>query len=303
MNDWIAKQETPPALIYVSSRRYLYLGRTQLRIRDLHSAASALLVCLEGSVKFRVPGEAHWITTKSILIPAGSRIGIDNQGAVMAACYLDAAKPDFLLLRRKMESLSGGVYYNLACENRLTESLIQLREDAPGFAEAQRRVESIIQQCGGDELVTPDPRVVHVIERLRDTASLNISVKTLAEEVGLSESGLIRLFGQHVGAPLRRHRLWYRLIEFVTLTLSGVPSAVAIKAAGFTDAAHFSRCYSGFFGVNWSYAFSKNTHARYILEEPEARMATGDVIRRPAWNGSLSPAAAANHGTALAPAD
>lgn len=303
MNDSIAYQETPPALIYVSNRRYLYLGRTQLRIRDLHSAASALLVCLEGSVKFRVPSETHWITTKSILIPAGSRIAIDNQGAVMSACYLDAAKPDFLSLRRKMESVSGGVYYNLACENRLAESLIQLRHDAPGFAEAQQRMASILQQCAGDEVATPDPRVAHVIERLRDTASLNISVKTLAEEVGLSESGLIRLFSQHVGAPLRRHRLWYRLIEFVTLTLSGVPSAAAIKAAGFTDAAHFSRCYSGFFGVNWSYAFSKNTHARYILEEPEASPAAGDIICRAGWSRSLSTVARLDHETALAPAD
>lgn len=278
MNDWTPKQEGPPALIYVSSKRYIYLGRSQLRIRDLHSAASALLVCLEGTVRFRVPSEGHWISTRSILIPAGSRIGIENQGAVISACYLDAAKPDFLLLKRKMESVSGGVYYNLACERRLTDSLIKLRDDEPSFTEAQQRVESIIQQCAGGDGANTDPRVVHVIERLRDTASLNISVKALAEEVGLSESGLIRLFSLHVGAPLRRHRLWYRLIEFVTLILSGVPVTAAIKSAGFTDAAHLSRCYSGFFGVNFSYAFSKNTHARYVLETHRAeKMSTATL--------------------------
>lgn len=301
MNDFAAKPNIPPALIYVSNRRYIYLGRTQLRIRDLHSAASALLVCLEGSLKFRGPGDARWISAKSLLIPAGSRISIDNQGAVMSACYLDAAKPDFLLLKRKMESVSGEVYYNLACESLLVGNLIQLRNDVPSFAEAQRRVESLIQQCVGDYAVTPDQRVVHVIERLRGTASLNISVKTLAEEVGLSESGLIRLFSQHVGVPLRRHRLWYRLIEFVTLTLSGVPSAAAIKAAGFTDAAHLSRCYSGFFGVNWSYAFSKNTHARYILEESAASKRAGDFSSRIIRSDSLSTAAPVGHAIAPVP--
>jgi AraC-like DNA-binding protein len=267
----VARHETPPALIYVSSRRYIYLGRTQLRIRDLHSAASSLLVCLEGTVRFQVLGESRWIGAKSLLIPAGTRISIENQGGVMSACYLDAAKPDFHLLRRRMESAAAGVYYNLADEGRLVESLIQLRDEAPDFAEAQRRVERLIQECGGDTANT-DPRIVHVIERLRDTASLNLSVRSLAQEVGLSESGLIRLFSLHVGAPLRRHRLWYRLIEFVILTLSGVPAASAIKLSGFTDASHLSRCYSGFFGVNFSYAFSKNTNARYIVEEPLARL-------------------------------
>ncbi|MGL4318533.1 MAG: helix-turn-helix domain-containing protein [Pseudomonas sp.] len=287
MNDWIPKPEGPPALIYVSNKRYIYLGRSQLRIRDLHSAASALLVCLEGAVRFRSAGEGRWISTRSILIPAGCRIGIENQGAVISACYLDAAKPDFLLLKRKMESLSGGVYYNLACERRLTESLIQLRDDEPGFAEAQQRVESMILQCAGDDAANTDPRVVHVIQRLRDTASLNISVKALAEEVGLSESGLIRLFSLHVGAPLRRHRLWYRLIEFITLILSGVPVAAAIKSAGFTDAAHLSRCYSGFFGVNFSYAFSRNTHARYVLQEHPVEKASTGLMGEPCSSLSL----------------
>lgn len=268
----VARHETPPALIYVSSRRYIYLGRTQLRIRDLHSAASSLLVCLEGAVRFQVPGESRWISAKSLLIPAGTRISIENQGGVMSACYLDAAKPDFQVLRKRMESAAAGVYYNLTDEGRLAESLIQLRDEAPDFAEAQRRVECLIHECGRGDTASTDPRIVHVIERLRNTASLNLSVRSLAQEVGLSESGLIRLFSLHVGAPLRRHRLWYRLIEFVILTLAGVPVASAIKLSGFTDASHLSRCYSGFFGVNFSYAFSRNTNARYIVEEPLARL-------------------------------
>lgn len=259
----------PPALIYVSKRRYVYLGRNQLRIRDLHSAASSLLVCLEGSIRFRSQGDHHWIGAKSVLIPAGSRISIENNGGVMSACYLDAATPDFQLLKKKMESVAAGIYYNLTNEDQMATGLSRLREEAPDFSEAQRRVELLIGECCDDAGASIDPRIAHVIKRLRDTAALNLSVKTLAEEVGLSESGLIRLFSTHIGAPLRRHRLWYRLVEFVTLTLSGVPTAMAIKRSGFTDASHLSRCYSGFFGVSFSYAFSKNTNARYIIEAPE----------------------------------
>lgn len=258
--------DTPPALIYVSSRRYLYLGQTQLRIRELHSAASSLLICLAGSVRFRTAADDQWTCARSLLIQAGSRIAIDNQGAVMAACYLDAGRPDFLLLKKQMRSANRGIYYHHAHEQQLIEDLTRLRDDQPAFAEAQRRAEQILYAHAEPAAPSLDPRVAHVVERLRDTSALNLSVSSLASEVGLSESGLIRLFSLHVGVPLRRHRLWYRLIEFITLSLSGVASDVAIRAAGFTDAAHLSRCYSGFFGVNLSYAFSRHTRATYIVE-------------------------------------
>lgn len=218
-----------------------------------------------------------------MLIPAGARINMDNHGAVISSCYLDAAKPDFLLLKKQMHALHGGVYYHHADEHRLVQSLLQLRADAPGLSEAQSRVESIIYQGSTDPRPSIDCRIRHVVERIRATAAQNIAVKTLAQEVGLSESGLIRLFGQQVGAPLRKHRLWYRLMDFVTLALSGTPTSVAIKAAGFTDAAHLSRCYSGFFGVNFSYAFSKNTHVRYIFEDtPASHDRRGTELHRPA---------------------
>ncbi len=268
-----AQYEKLPALVYVSSKRYLYLGRNQLHIRDLHSAASSLMVCLEGWVKFRTSCDERWIGARSVLIPAGSRISIDNRQAVLAACYLDAGAADLRVLRRQMCSTHRGIFHQHRHEDQLIEGLRQLREAQPCFDDAQEHIEHLIRRYSERVDATVDPRITHVIERLRDTAAFNVSVKLLACEVGLSESGLIRLFNAHVGVPIRRHRLWYRLIDFVTLSLSGIPSATAIKAAGFTDAAHLSRCYSGFFGVNHSYAFSRNTLAKYVID-PRRQMIT-----------------------------
>ncbi len=261
----------PPALIYISRKRYIYLGRTQLRIRNFHSGAASLVTSLEGNIRFQTADDSRWISVRSMLIPAGARISIDNREAVISSCYLDAAQPDFLTLKRQMRAAHGGVYYHHADEQGLVQNLLSLREDTPSLSEAQQRVESIIYQGASSARVHIDPRVHHVVERIRNTAAQNISVSSLAEEVGLSESGLIRLFGQQVGAPLRKHRLWYRLIDFIILTLSGTPTSAAIKVAGFTDAAHLSRCYSGFFGVNFSYAFSKSTNVRYIFADTLAQ--------------------------------
>jgi AraC-like DNA-binding protein len=260
-----AERNSSPALVYVCNRRYLYLGRSRLLIHDLHSGAAALLVCLEGEVRFRTPGYEQWLSSTSVLIPAGSRIAIDNRNAVLAACYLDAGRPDFALLRRQMAATRQGIHYHHRQADYLVEALTRLRDEAPEFAEAQQRIEQVLYRKVCTPLPEVDPRVTHVVERLRSSAALNTSVSALAAEVGLSESGLIKLFAQQVGVPLRRHRLWYRLIDFVRLTLAGMCTGEAIKVAGFSDAAHLSRCYSGFFGVNHSYAFSHKTHVRYLV--------------------------------------
>lgn len=253
-----------PALVYVSSHRYLYLGRGKLRIRDLHAAAASLVVCLEGSVGFKTPDMNYWSEARSLLIPAGGKIIIDNREAVLCACYLDAGKADFVALKKQMQATSRGIHHRHAKESELIQGFTAIRDEAPAFEEAQRRAEQIIYRHPSASDVRVDARVSQVVERLRATSALNVSVRALAEEVGLSESGLIKLFNQQVGAPLRKHRLWYRLIDFICLTLSGMPTPTALKTAGFSDAAHLSRCYSGFFGVNFSYAFSKHTHVRYI---------------------------------------
>ncbi len=266
MNNLTTPEKPQPAIVYPSSKRYIYLGRVQLRIRELHSGASSLVTCLSGNIRFRISNSDPWISTKSILIPAGGKVGIDNQGAVISSCYLDASKPDFLTLKKQMTSVSQGIYYHHAHEDHLIQCLTQLREDEPEITEAQQRIEDMFYRYAGKDTPQIDPRIKYIIERLRNTASTNISVKILAQEVGISESGLIKLFNLHVGVPLRKHRLWYRLNDFLILYLSGVKTASAIKQSGFTDAAHLSRCYSGFFGVNFSYAFSKKTNVKYIFE-------------------------------------
>ncbi len=219
---------------------------------------------------FKTPDMNYWSEARSLLIPAGGRIIIDNREAVLCACYLDAGKADFTALKRQMLATSRGIHYRHAEERELIQGFTAIRDEAPAFEEAQRRAEQLIYCHPSASDARVDTRVSQVVERLRATSALNVSVKTLAEEVGLSESGLIKLFNQQVGAPLRKHRLWYRLIEFIRLTLSGVPTPTALKVAGFSDAAHLSRCYSGFFGVNYSYAFSKHTHVRYITGSNEA---------------------------------
>lgn len=262
-------QNQPLPLMYMSDKRSIYLGRSHVPLREIHAGNAWLMVCLQGHVRFRVQNHDEWTATKSLLVPAGSKISIDNKNAVVSVCFLDSAKPDFIAIKSLMRSSNCGIYHDYALEEHLVEQLIQLREDEPSFDTAQTRIEELIYGPHEEKTTSlkVDPRIQHVISRLRETSSLNLSVKDLAREVEMSESGLIKLFRKHVGAPIRKHRLWYRLTNFVGYVMGGKSIPEATTLAGFSDASHLSKCYSSLIGVPVSVAFSRAVMIKCFVSE------------------------------------
>lgn len=262
-------QNQPLPLIYMSDKRSIYLGRSHVPLREIHAGNSWLMVCLEGHIRFKVQDSEAWTSAKSLLVPAGSKISIDNKNAVVSVCFLDSAKPDFLAIKNLMRSSHCGIYFCHSQEQQLIEELIQLRNDEPSYDAVQARLEELIYSPHGDKASSfrVDPRVQHVIKRLRETSSLNLSVKELAKEVEMSESGLIKLFRKNIGAPIRKHRLWYRLANFVIYVMGGKSIPEATTLAGFSDASHLSKCYSSLMGVPVSVAFSRAVMIKCIVGE------------------------------------
>lgn len=259
----------PLPVMYISPSRCVYLGRGHLPLRDIHSGSAWLLVCLQGHIRFRTNNHQQWLPAKTLLVPAGSKINIDNKNAVLSACYLDAAKADFVALKGLMRSANYGIFHNHAYEAQLIEHMTRIRDEELDFDQAQQRMEEIIYAPYGDQAdkLKVDPRIAHVIQRLRQTSAQNLSVKELAKEVEMSESGLIKLFRKNIGAPIRKHRLWYRLTDFITLVMAGKPIPVATTLAGFSDASHLSKCYSSLMGVPVSVAFSRALRIRCVVSE------------------------------------
>jgi AraC-like DNA-binding protein len=267
-------QNQPLPVIYISDKRTIYLGRSRLPLRDIHSGNAWLLACLEGHIRFRTNSQQDWVSARTLLIPAGSKINIDNKHAVLSVCYLDASRPDFVALKGMMDSITYGIYHGHRQEPAVIGELLQIRDEELDFDQAQQRMENIIYApyCEAPysnkaASLQTDPRIAHVINRLRETSAQNLSVKELAKEVGMSESGLIKLFRKHIGAPIRKHRLWYRLNHFITLVMAGKAIPQATRLAGFSDASHLSKCYSSLMGVPVSVAFSRAMSIRCVLSE------------------------------------
>jgi AraC-like DNA-binding protein len=99
------------------------------------------------------------------------------------------------------------------------------------------------------------PPVAHdgLIERLIDSLPPvlpdRVTAANLAAQVGLSQSRFLHRFRDHTGLALRPYLRWRRLLAAMTQVLSGRSLTDAAVAAGFADAAHFTRTFRRHFGI------------------------------------------------------
>jgi transcriptional regulator GlxA family with amidase domain len=101
---------------------------------------------------------------------------------------------------------------------------------------------------------TPDPRIVQAVRLIKSNYDQNISVDWIAQQVGLSVPRLVQLFKLVTGTPIRRFRLWHRIMVTASKISQGMPLTAAAIAAGFSDYAQFSRTYRELAGANPSEA-------------------------------------------------
>jgi AraC-like DNA-binding protein len=96
-----------------------------------------------------------------------------------------------------------------------------------------------------------DRRVKRVLRDLpsRLAEAEAVSLDAVAASVGLSPSRFLHLFTTSVGVPLRPYVLWLRLQCGASELARGSSVADAAFAAGFSDAAHFTRTFRRMMGA------------------------------------------------------
>jgi AraC-like DNA-binding protein len=96
-----------------------------------------------------------------------------------------------------------------------------------------------------------DPRVKRVLRSLpsRLAEEEDVSLDAVASDVGLSPSRFMHVFTTSVGVPLRPYVLWLRLQRGAGELARGKSVAHAAHAAGFSDAAHFTRTFRRMIGA------------------------------------------------------
>lgn len=87
------------------------------------------------------------------------------------------------------------------------------------------------------------------IAALPATLPDRLTAAACARQLGLSSSRFLHRFRAHTGLPLRPYLRWRRLLTALRETMQGASLTEAAHAAGFSDAAHFTRTFRRHFGL------------------------------------------------------
>ncbi len=117
--------------------------------------------------------------------------------------------------------------------------------DAPDAALAEALSPSSAAPCHskGDEDIETWIAALPVALPERLTAA------ACAGQMGLSSSRFLHRFRAHTGLPLRPYLRWRRLLIALREAMQGASLTQAAHAAGFSDAAHFTRTFRRHFGL------------------------------------------------------
>ncbi len=94
-----------------------------------------------------------------------------------------------------------------------------------------------------------DPRVAAVLETIRDSEDLRMSLETAAGIAHLSPGRFAHLFKEELGLPFRRYMLWRKVTRAMLAMGKERTIAAAAQRGDFADAAHLTRTFFQMFGM------------------------------------------------------
>ena len=213
---------------------------------DLHRHHCVQLVlALDGTRRFRQRSRQRWTTCDAVLVRADAWHEIDARGTAVLIAFVDPESEVGAALGARTVSDVAPIPAAAVAQWRAqlgdSGSLTAARVEpwVTGNLLRDRRVASI------------DHRVRRVLrqlpKRLADAEA--VSLEAVAASVRLSPSRFLHLFTTSVGVPLRPYVLWLRLQCAVGELALGNSVVGAAAAAGFSDAAHFTRTFRRMIGA------------------------------------------------------
>lgn len=213
--------------------------------RELHDAAP-------GTCNLIGPGELH--TGQPVDDRGWSYHNLYIESTLMTALLesLDAAAPAVLTFRAPLvrDPVLAAQLRHLFTSLRSPLSLLHVETALMSII---RRVAAEHIECARSLPVATarrEPRAVYRVKEWLDVhAEENVSIRALAELVGLSPHYLVREFHRHVGVPPHRYQKLVRVNRARRLLAAGVPISQAAYQAGFYDQSHLNRCFKETMGV------------------------------------------------------
>jgi AraC-like DNA-binding protein len=196
-----------------------------------------LLMALNGTLRVRRASSERWIDCAAVLVRPDARHEIDATGGHLLLAFVDVASDLGAALADKIE----------ADISIVADDVVENWRRMVGTPSTvtSAKVEAWVRHhlLNGRRTPRIHPKVRHVLQVLREdlATSKDLSLRRMAAAAALSESRLMHVFSESVGAPLRTYILWLRLQSACGHIMAGASITAAAHRSGFSDAAHLTR--------------------------------------------------------------
>jgi len=256
-NNKLYKVATPETQYCFRPNLFMWPNRTllfgPLQHLSLHSMGSiAINVGLYRPFTIKAPNGSH-TAYRSAIIPAGCKHELNAYGNIMACLIIEKNSADFFNFKQKFPFYESSI--TEVTDPKWIECFQTIYQEKPSKIEINQILNQLLD-TEKEQDKNIDPRIASIMQVIQDTPENSLSQEYLASLVGLSASRFRHLFRQQSDIPYRRYRIWRRIVSAMT-TLNKVDNLTyAAMEAGFTDSAHFNRCFRDTFGVNPSLVFN-----------------------------------------------
>jgi AraC family transcriptional regulator len=233
---------------YLWDGGFLLMGRAQGVVPPHAHHAIQIVISLDKPVAVCGPDE-NWREGRGLVVRPDAVHSFNCNGAFGAMIFVDPESSEGAWLRNLlMQDIT------VVPDARLASAVSELRT----FVEQpfdSMEIGALIRHCvralspGAPPMRCLDPRVTKVLNRIRASEDLRISLSTAADMAFLSPSRFAHLFKNQVGLPFSRYLLWRKLTRAMLAIGSERTIADAAHAADFADAAHLTRTFYQMVGM------------------------------------------------------
>jgi AraC family transcriptional regulator len=228
---------------YLWEGGFLLTARAQGVVPSHAHHAIQIVIALDGCVAIRGRDDG-WRESRGIVVRPDAAHAFDCNGALGVMVFVDPES-------REGAWLSSSLRHDITAvpETRLDATLPAMRAFAAQPDETED-IAALVHACvhglgpGPAPTRRFDSRVTRVLDAIRTSDDLRISLDSAADMACLSPTRFAHVFRDQVGLPFSRYILWRKLTRAMVAIASERTIAAAAHAADFADAAHLTRtCY------------------------------------------------------------
>ncbi len=235
-------------------RWYLWEGGFLLTARaqgvvPIHAHhAIQIVIALDGSIAIH-GRDGRWQKSQGIVVRPDAEHAFDCNGALGVMVFVDPESSEGAWLSAALRK-----DITIVPERRLDSIVPELRAFV-AQPDDMEHVATLVRRCvqGVSPGLAParrlDARVTTVLDAIRASDDLRMSLDRAADMACLSPTRFAHLFKDQVGLPFSRYMLWRKLTRAMVAVASERTIAAAAHAADFADAAHLTRTFYQMVGM------------------------------------------------------